>query len=121
RLDALDRDSGIVHFACFSTFNRWNDEIINHYKKFEKSDGVFLKKITPLKYVLSYRNKSVTFKLNDLSHVLPPISKIREDEQFIGPVYDESGIQLYLVYNKKIKKFHYILNNRENVPETFTP
>ncbi|BCA93934.1 hypothetical protein TUM19329_02950 [Legionella antarctica] len=121
RLDALDRDKGIVHFACFSTFNRWNEEVINHYKKFEKTDGVVLKKIAPLKYSLSYRNKSVIFKLHDLSNVLPPISKIREDEQFIGPVYDESGIQLYLVYNQKIKKFHYILNDRENVPETFTP
>jgi hypothetical protein len=121
RLDALDRDKGIVHFACFSTFNRWNDEIINHYKKFEKSDGVVLKQIAPLKYALSYRTKTVTFKLNDLSRVIPPVSKIRKDEQFIGPVFDESGIQLYLVYNQKIKKFHYILNEQGTIPETFTP
>lgn len=120
-LDALDRDKGIVHFACFSTFNRWNDEIINLYKKFEKSDGVVLKRIAPLNYSLTYRNKTVIFKLNDLSRVLPPVSKIREDEEYIGPVFDESGIQLYLVYNHKIKKFHYILNDDGTVPETFTP
>lgn len=121
RLDALDRDRGIVHFACFSTFNRWNEELVNHYKKFKPSDGVALKKLSPLRYAITYKNKTVTFTLNDLSHVKPPISKIREDEQYIGPVYDESGIQLYLVYNSRIKKFHYILNDRENVPETFTP
>lgn len=121
RLDALDRDNGTVHFACFSTYNRWNEEIINHYKKFGTSDGVVLKKINPLKYSLTYRDRSVIFNLNDLSRVIPSISKIREDEQFIGPVYDESGIQLYLVYNPKIKEFLYILNDRDNVPETFTP
>lgn len=121
RLDALDRDQGIVHFACFSTFNRWNDELVNHYKKLSKDDGLAVKKITPLKYQLTYEDKTVIFNLNDLRHVVPPISKIREDEQYIGPVYDESGIQFFLVYNKNIKKFHYILNDRENIPETFTP
>jgi hypothetical protein len=121
RLDALDRDKGIVHFAYFSTFNRWNEELINSYKQFKASDGVVLKKLSKLKYQLTHAKKSVIFNLNDLSKVIPPLSKIRRDEQFIGPVYDESGIQLYLVYNKKIKQFHYILNESERVPETFTP
>lgn len=121
RLDALDRDKGAVHFAYFSTYNRWNDELVNQYKLFTARDGVEVKKLGPLQYKVSYGNKSVLFKLNDLSHVAPPPNKIRRDEQFIGPVYDESGIQFYLLYNPKIKRFHYVLNDSEDVPETFSP
>jgi hypothetical protein len=121
RLDALDRDVGIAHFAYFSTYNRWNEELINNYKQLTITDGLKIEKIKPLRYKLSYDDKSVFFNLNDLSHIKPAISKIRKDEQFIGPVYDESGIQLYLVYNKNIKQFHYILNDSSTVPDTFSP
>lgn len=121
RLDALDRDKGIAHFAYFSTYNRWNEELINHYKKLTAKDGLKFKKLGDLRYELTLADKSVIFNLNDLSTVSPPIGKIRKDEQYIGPVYDESGIQLYLVYNDKIKRFHYILNEQQSVPDTLTP
>ncbi|MGQ3890163.1 hypothetical protein ACQUW5_14185 [Legionella sp. CNM-1927-20] len=120
RLDALDRDKGIVHFAYFSTFNRWTDELVNQYKPFTARDGVEVVKLGPLEYKISYGKKSVIFELNDLSKVRPPANKIRPDEEYIGPVYDESGIQFYLVYNSKIKRFHYVLNESETVPDTFT-
>jgi hypothetical protein len=120
RLDALDRDKGIVHFAYFSTFNRWNDELVNQYKELNAGDGVEVQKLAPLKYKVTYGKKSVIFKLNDLSQATPAPNKIRSNEQFIGPVYDESGIQFYLVYNPKIKRFHYVLNDSEGVPETFS-
>ncbi|KTD30517.1 hypothetical protein [Legionella israelensis] len=121
RLDALDRDKGIVHFAYFSTYNRWNEELINKYKKFAAKDNLQVKKISDLRYQLTLDKKSVIFNLNDLRNITPPASKIRKDEQFIGPVFDESGIQFYLVYNPKVKRFYYILNEHETVPDTFTP
>jgi hypothetical protein len=121
RLDALDRDQGIVHFAYFSTFNRWNDELVNKYKPLTLRDGVEVKKVAPLQYKVTYGKKTVLFKLNDLSHVVPTLQKIGKNEQYIGPVYDESGIQFYLIYNPKIKRFHYVLNDSEGVPEIFSP
>jgi hypothetical protein len=121
RLDALDRDKGIAHFAYFSTYNRWNAELVNQYKALDKKDGLQIKKINPLRYKVTYQNKSVVFNLNDLSKVKPSAHSLRKEEKFIGPVYDESGIQLYLVYNPKIKSFHYILNEQAKVPDTLTP
>ncbi len=121
RLDALDRDKGIAHFAYFSTYNRWNDELLNNYKPLGIADGLKVKKLAPLRYKLTYGKKSVIFNLNNLANIKPPMDKIRKDEKYLGPVYDESGIQFYLVYNPKIKKFHYILNDSQTVPDTLTP
>lgn len=59
--------------------------------------------------------------MNDLSQVKPSLSKIRKEEEYIGPVFDESGIQLFLVYNRSIKKFHYILNDSSPIPDTLMP
>lgn len=120
RLDALDRDQGIAHFAYFSSYNRWSDELVNKYKTISKKDGLKIKKIAPLRYRLTYNKKSVLFNLNDLSKSQPSLNKIRPEEIYIGPVYDESGMQFYLLYNPKIKLFHYVLNDNKKIPDILT-
>jgi len=61
RLDALDRDKGIAHFAFFSTYNRWNEQLINNYKQISASDGLEIKKLKPLRYKLTYGKKISSF------------------------------------------------------------
>jgi hypothetical protein len=65
---------------------------------------------------VSYRGKSVTFALNDLRGVRPPA--LGPDEAYLGPIFDESAIQFYLVFNRKLKVFHYVLNE-STVPDQF--
>lgn len=121
RLDATDRDKGIIHFAYFTAYNDWNRDLISHYKALSTDDGVRVEKREALTYRVTYEGKSVTFKLNDLSNVRPRAGTLHDDESFIGPMFDESGLQLFLVYNRKIKAFHYILNELTPVPEHFSP
>jgi hypothetical protein len=56
------------------------------------------------------RQKSVVFALNDLSQVKPPAAALALNDQFIGPVFDETAIRFFLVFNTKLKLFHYILD-----------
>lgn len=114
RLDAKDRDQGKLHFAYFPELNEWlkNDEL--QYRALGKDDGVTIEKVEPLLYRVTFGNKSVLFALNDLSNVVPPATALAPDEQYLGPVSDESGIRLFLVFNKRLKLFHYILD--ETVP-----
>ena len=56
------------------------------------------------------RQKSVVFALNDLSRVKPPAAALALNDQFIGPVFDESEIRFFLVFNTKLELFHYILD-----------
>src|SRR5581483_12128006 len=89
------------------------------HKILDASDGVKLEKTEDLVYKLTYKDKSVTFALNDLRGVKPPASQLGPDEQYLGPIFDESAIQFYLIFNKKLKIFHYVLNDAAPVPDKF--
>lgn len=119
RLDASDRDDGKVIFAYFEDTSVWYEEADVKHKILDASDGVKLEKLEDLVYKLTYRDKSVTFALNDLRGVKPPAGALGPDEVFLGPIFDESAIQFYLVFNKKLKIFHYVLNEAAPVPDQF--
>ena len=57
------------------------------------------------------------FALNDVSQIKPPAGAIGPDERLIGPVFDESAVRFFLVYNSKAKVFHYILDETAPVPD----
>lgn len=114
RLDASDRDKGIVHFAYFSAYALWNQELESRYRAMTAEDGVVLEKTGPLTYTIGFEGRTVTFDLNDLTNVRPPPGMLRSDERYIGPVFDESGVELFLVFNTTLRIFHYLLN--ENGP-----
>ncbi len=60
-------------------------------------------------------------RVNDPSQVSPPAAAMRPNERFIGPIFDESGICFFLVYNSKLKIFHYLLDETVKVPTNSSP
>jgi hypothetical protein len=86
-----------------------------------RAQNVTVAKLSPLSYRVSYRDKSVVFDLNDLSQVKPPPGAIGTDETYLGPIFDESAIRFFLVFNKKLKIFHYILDETVEVADQFIP
>jgi hypothetical protein len=87
----------------------------------DASRGVTVEKLERLVYRLTYGGKSVVFALNDLSQVRPPDGVLAPGEIFIGPIFDESAIRFFLVYNAKLKVFLYILDETVKVAEDFFP
>lgn len=114
RLDVLDRDAGKVHFAYFKDFNEWTDEPGMQYAALDDTRGVKVERLDALVYRITFGQKSVVFQLNDLSKVVPPPSIMGPDETYLGPVFDESAIRFFLIYNTRLRAFHYILD--ETVP-----
>ncbi len=110
RLDASDRDAGKIHMAYFNANTEWGSSLKSISKVFSAKDGVRVEAVEKLKYRVSFRGRNVVFKLNDLSTVKPPAAMMLADEQYIGPVFDESAVQFFLFYNSKIKSFLYVLN-----------
>ena len=110
RLATENRDQGVVHFAFSGDFAEWKSEDPVHYQLLGAKDGVAVEKLEPLVYRVSYGQKSVVFELNDLSKVAPPAGALAADERYIGPVFDDSAIRFFLVYNTRLKLFHYILD-----------
>ncbi|MCC6888925.1 MAG: hypothetical protein IT536_10350 [Hyphomicrobiales bacterium] len=121
RIDVLDRDKGKVHFAYFKDFTEWSGEPDMKYMLLDGSHGVTVEKLETLLYRVTFRGRSVTFALNDLSKVAPPASVMGPDEKYLGPVFDESAIRLFLLYNTRLKVFHYILDETVPVPDELLP
>lgn len=119
RLDASDRDQGKVHFGYSESISEWREETPVNYIRLDESHGVKVEKLERFLYRVTYGNKSVIFELNDLSQVKPPATALGPDEQFIGPIFDESGIRFFLVHNSRFKIFHYILDETVLVADQF--
>jgi hypothetical protein len=116
RLDPVTRDQGKVHIAYSIDFAEWKDEDPAFHMLLGPAEGVSVEKLGPLLYRVSYQGRSVVFELNDLSKVVPPPDAIGPDEIYLGPIFDDSAVRFFLLYNQKLKLFHYILD--ETVPVT---
>jgi hypothetical protein len=116
RLDSETRDHGKIHIAYSIDFAEWKDEDPAFHELLGQKDGVIVEKLDRLVYRVSYGSKSVVFELNDLSDVIPPATALAPDERYIGPIFDDSAVRFFLVYNSKLKLFLYILD--ETVPPT---
>ncbi|MEM6495671.1 MAG: hypothetical protein AAF709_02965, partial [Pseudomonadota bacterium] len=91
------------------------------YKALDARFGVTVKKIGPLSYAVTFGTKTVRFKLNDVSKVTPPKSVVADGEEYLGAVVDESGLQFFLFYNRRVKVFAYVLDETRNVLDQFEP
>ncbi len=112
RLDPRDRDQGRVHFGYYEQLTPWDYEhdAVGFDEILGPAQGVTVERTAPLHYRISYKQKQVEFELNDLSQVKPPPTAIGPDETFIGPIFDESAIRFFLVYNARLKIFLYLLD-----------
>jgi hypothetical protein len=119
RLDASDRDQGKVQFGYYEQTSGWRDDTPITFRVLDASNGVRLEKVEHFLYRLTYADKSVLFELNDLSQVKPPATALAPRERFIGPIFDDSGIRFFLIYNPAIKNFLYILDETVKVADDF--
>jgi len=119
RLDASDRDQGKVQFGYYEQTSGWLDDTPGEFRVLDAASGVKLEKLERFRYRLSYKGKSVVFELNDLSQVKPPANALAPHEEFIGPIFDDSGIRFFLVYNAAINNFLYILDETVKVADDF--
>jgi hypothetical protein len=121
RIEMDEGDKVSLHFGYYETEGEWRLETPRKHVVFGASQGVTLEKVERLVYRVSYGGKSVVFALNDLSEVKPPAGAMAPGEKFIGPIFDDSGIRFFLVYNSKLKIFLYILDETVKVAEELFP
>jgi hypothetical protein len=121
RLENETRDQGKVHFTYGIDSAAWKQDDPIFHILLDHSHDVIVEKLDMLEYRIAHADKSVTFMLNDLSKVVPPPGILTEVERYIGPVFDESAIRFFLVYNFQLKIFHYILDETAQVPDVLAP
>ena len=121
KIDAYLRAQGKVEFSYYEDRGPWLEDAEAKAVTLDATRGVMVEKVEPLAYRLTYRNKSVVFSLNDLSQAKPPAAALAPDDQFIGPVFDELGVRFFLVFNSRLKLFHYILDETVTPADVFGP
>jgi len=119
RLAVNDRDQGKMHFAYNDLPSDRRPDPETTHVVLDASRGVTVEKLTVLSYRVTHAGKSVTFALNDLSQIKPPAGLLNADETFLGPIFDESGIRFFLLFNGKLKVFHYLLDETAGVADEF--
>jgi hypothetical protein len=121
KIDAQLRSEGKVAFSYYEVRPVWLTDKEGTSRVLGAAQRVIVEKIDPLAYRVSYKKKSVVFALNDLSQVKPPASALAPNEQFIGPVFDDSAVRFFLVFNPKLKLFHYVLDETIQPADAFVP
>ena len=121
KIDARLRAEGKVVFSYYEDRAAWLEDTDGPALVLGSSQGVTVEKVEPLVYRVRYAKTSVVFALNDLSQVKPPAGAIGPGETYLGPIFDESAIRYFLVFNKKLKIFHYILDETIDVADQFIP
>jgi hypothetical protein len=119
KIDAQLRSEGKVAFAYYEDRPVWLKDKSGTDRVLGAAQGVTVEQVEPLAYRVSYRNKGVVFALNDLSQVKPPAAALAPGEQFIGPIFDDSAVRFFLVFDPKLKLFHYILDETIEPSDVF--
>jgi len=112
RLAADARDRGELSFAAGT-----------RHKTFTAEDGVTVERLERLRYAVTAHQKRVVFHLHPLVQLPPEKFALRPDEQFVERTYDESGLQFFLLFNRRFKDFLWVLNEEAGVavPEKLEP
>lgn len=121
KIDAQLRTEGKIEFSYYEERGPWLPDDAGKEMVLDATRGVTVDKIDALAYRISYAGKSVVFALNDLSQVRPPASMLAPDDKFIGPIFDDSAVRFFLVFNSRLKIFHYILDETVEPRDILVP
>lgn len=118
-----DRAKGVLGFAYVTREEHKSRQkyfpMIGEFYDFSKKDGLEMKEIDDFTYSVTYLGKTVIFHLFNDGAKPPTKAKLRSDEVFVGPTFDESGLRFFLIFNKTVSKLYWVLNEDGFVPETF--
>lgn len=118
-----DREQGILGFGYVNREEHKSRQkhfpMLGGSHDFGKKDGLIMKKIDEFTYSTTYLDKTVVFHLFNDGINPPKKAKLRSDEEFVGPTFDESGLRFFLVFNKTVNRLYWVLNEDGFVPETF--
>jgi hypothetical protein len=118
-LDPAERDQGKLRFGYYKDQTEWRKAEGDIFLHLDASQGVKVERIDRLVYRVSHGGKSVVFALNDLSAVQAPASVVGPDDKFLGTVFDESAVRFFLLFNTKLKIFHYVLDETVKPTEEY--
>jgi len=117
------REKDQIRFGFHESIDKWKTKSLNNPGVYGggdlgETDGVRLNKVSDFQYQVTFEDKTVHFHLNDIGIAPPKKAQLMEDEVYVGPCFDESGLGFYLVFNESTSHLYWILNEDMEVAET---
>ncbi len=123
RLPIWQSDEGVLSFAYFE-FTDFPGESYSRFTKhkmYGPGEGVTIKKTGHFTYQVTYKERSVVFRLNQIAQDPPRLFPLASDEAFVQRTFDESGFQFFLLFNTTRNYFFWALNEEAPVPDDLQP
>lgn len=116
RLAPGAREKGELHFAV----SEWQEFPSRDYAARPRAQAVF-RVLSPgrdaFEWHGTYNNRRVTFRLHRVAQTLPPGWQLQPHETFVMRTADESGLMFFLLFDERAKRFRWLLDESESVPE----
>ncbi len=120
RFDLMDAAQGQLNFAYYSRA-AFGEDPVDHYSLLGPEDGIRLVTVSPFEYRLEFEGRVTRVIIYAAVDELAAPKPLASDELYIGPVFDESGVRLHLIFDQTEKAFFFVLNSMGPPADTFTP
>ncbi len=114
RLAPDSRDKGLVEFNYYESYNRWQPRDAGTEATLGAKDGVEVTKFGNFLYQVKYRDAAVTFRLHEIKMELSPGTKLFKGEEYVGSLYDESGVEFDLIFRSPQSGFMFLLKTTKS-------
>jgi hypothetical protein len=115
-LDVAARDRGILGIV-YAVRNQ--GEKVLEIDSDLRAPFLSLRRRAVFDYEIEFEHRTVRFLLHRLVVRYPVAAKLRRGEEYVGPSFDESGLEFALVFCMARRHFLWILNEDALVPEEF--
>ena len=109
-----DLDKGKLNLAYF-TVNETGRR--TEGREFTVEDGLGITKISEGVHEVTYKGKTVHFKIAGIENEPPKKLQLLPEEEFVGHIHDEAGIKFFLMYNHQTNSFYDVLDEESGLAD----
>ena len=117
RLAAESRDKGLLELNYYESYNHWQPRDEGIETTLGPDQGVEVTKLGKFLYQVKYQDAAVTFRLHEIKMELAPGTKLLKGEEYVGSLYDESGVEFDLIYSAPRNGFMFLLKSANSSNE----
>ena len=119
RFDLSDAAEGRLNFG-YSSPRAFGDELVNHFSVLTVADGIGLVAVSPFEYRLRFEGRTIRVLIHHARRELAGPKPLAAGETYVGPVFDESGVRMHLLFDEVENAFFFVLNADAPPAETYS-
>lgn len=119
RFDLVDAAEGRLNFGYYAPV-AYGAERVDHFSLLSADDGVSLITVAPFEYRLDFNGRTTRVLIHDARDELAGSRPLAPGESYVGPVFDESGVRLHLVFDEIENAFFFVLNETTPPADTYS-